>query len=146
MLFILFQIGTGRFALEAKHITEVLPLMAVRPLPQAPPGVTGVLSYRGTPLPVIDLSQLVLGQPAELRLSTRILVVSCANGRQVGLIAERANETMRRAPEEFSETGVSVPGAPYLGPVTQDARGFVQRVDPEKLVSMASLQSLEEVA
>ncbi len=146
MLFILFQIGTGRFALEATRITEVLPLMSVRPLPQAPAGVTGVLSYRGAPLPVIDLSQLVLGQPAQPRLSTRILVVTCAGGKHVGLIAERANETLRREPTEFADTGVALPGAPYLGPVTQDPRGFVQRVDPEKLISLASLQAIEEAA
>ena len=91
MLFLLFQIGPDRYALEAKRVAEVLPLLTVRALPKAPAGVAGVLNYRGVPLPIIDLSQLLADRPAPARLSTRIVVVNCANGRQVGLIAERAN-------------------------------------------------------
>ena len=141
MLFILFQIGSGRYAIEAKRVAEVLPLMAVLPLAQAPAAVAGMLSYRGVALPVIDLCQMALGRPAAQRLSTRILVVNCADGRQIGLIAERANETFRREPGDFSATGVHAPA--YLGPVTEDARGFVQWIEPDKLLNGAVFPVLE---
>ena len=125
MLFLLFQVGEGRYALEASRVVEVLPLMRIDQLPQRPAGVTGVLCYRGAPLPVIDLSAVILGRPAGAKLSTRILVINCAGGRRVGLIAERANETLKRERSEFTETGVALEGVPYLGPVTRDGRGFV---------------------
>jgi chemotaxis-related protein WspB len=127
-------------------VAEVLPLTRIEPLPQAPANIAGVLSYRGAPLPVIDLSQLALGRPAAQRLSTRIIVINCTDGRQIGLIAERAHETLRREPADFSETGIVLEAAPYLGPVTRDDRGFVQWIDLEKLIGGAMPKALAEVA
>ncbi len=142
MLFVLFQLGENRCAIEAKRVAEVLPLMPVKPLPPAPPEVAGVLSYRGVPLPVIDLSRVTLGRPAAERLSTRILVIQCSGGKRVGFIAERANETMQREPADFAPTGVNA--AAYLGPVAEDARGFVQWIDPDRLIDGAGCLSLLE--
>jgi chemotaxis-related protein WspB len=146
MLFLLFQIGSGRYAIEAGRVVEVLPLTRVSQLPQAPAGMAGVLCYRGKPLPVIDMSLLVLGRPAAQKLSTRILVVNRADGSRVGLIAERANETMKREPSDFMETGVALEGVPYLGPVTRDERGFVLWVDPDQLAGDALLKAPLEAA
>jgi len=146
MLFLLFQIGSGRYAIEASRVVEVLPLMRVDPLPQAPAGMAGVLCYRGAPLPVIDLSTVILNRPAEQKLSTRILVVDCAGGRRLGLIAERANGTLKRERADFVETGVVLDGVPCLGPVTRDERGFVLWLDPDQLPGGAFLHQIVEAA
>src|SRR5271170_6379096 len=130
MLFLLFQIGSGRYAIEASRVVEVLPLMRVNHLPQAPAGMAGVLCYRGAPLPVVDLSSVILGKPAEQKLSTRILVVNCAGGKRLGLIAERTNETFKRERADFVETGVNLDGLPCLGPAARDERGFIIWLDP----------------
>ena len=127
-------------------MVEVLPLMRVDPLPQAPAGMAGVLCYRGAPLPVIDLSTVILNRPAEQKLSTRILVVDCAGGRRLGLIAERANGTLKRERADFVETGVVLDGVPCLGPVTRDERGFVLWLDPDQLPGGAFLHQIVEAA
>lgn len=150
MTFVVFQLERDRYALLARELVEVLPLMSVKRLPQAPAGVAGVIDYRGVPVPVIDLSVLALGRPAAQRLSTRILMVEAADGHRLGLIAERANEMLKREPADFTDAGVTVEGAPYLGPVTRDARGLVQWIAPDKLltpaVRAALFQHVEEVA
>ena len=64
MLFLVFQLGPDRYALDAKRVAEVLPLVDIKSIPHAPNGIAGVFNYRGTPVPVIDLAQLTLGQPA----------------------------------------------------------------------------------
>jgi chemotaxis-related protein WspB len=56
MLFLLFQLGEERYALDTSHVAEVLPLVAITPIPQAPTGVAGLFNYRGAPVPAIDLS------------------------------------------------------------------------------------------
>ena len=98
MLFLLFQLGQDRYALDAGQVTEVLPLVEIKQVPQAPPGVAGVFDFRGAPVPVIDLSQLALGRPAQRRLSTRLIVVhhrdEGGEQRLLGLIAEMATETV----------------------------------------------------
>jgi chemotaxis-related protein WspB len=138
MLFITFRLGENRYAFDASQIEEVLPLVAIKPMPQSPNGVAGVLNYRGAPVPVIDLSELTLGRPAQRRLSTRILVVHYAadNGgkRLLGLIAEKALETVRRDTSEFVSTGVSGDRIVYLEPVATDGHGILQWIDVKKLL------------
>ncbi len=138
MLFILFQLGRDSYALEAAQVAEVLPLVQVKKIPHAPAGVVGVFTYRGAPVPVLDLSALTLGRPAHARLSTRLLLVhypdATGTKRLLGLIAEKATETLRREPGDFVASGVRTDGAPYLGPVVKDARGLIQWIEVDKLL------------
>ena len=146
MLFLLFELGTDRYALDARQIAEVLPLVAITQFPQMPPAVSGVFNYRGAPVPVIDVSQLTLGRPAERRLSTRIVLVHYPDGadgtRLLGLIAERATQTERRERADFVPSGVTSVGAPYLGPVAADARGLLQWIDVQTLLPPAVRDAL----
>jgi chemotaxis-related protein WspB len=139
MLFLLFELGRDRYALDVRQVSAVLPLVDIKHIPQAPAAVAGIAEYRGTPIPVIDLRQLTLGRPAARRLSTRLILVHYpdANGttRMLGLIAEKATETMRREAADFVPSGVTSEGAPYLGPVATDARGFVQWIDVQTLLT-----------
>jgi chemotaxis-related protein WspB len=130
MLFLLMKLGSERYALEAGQVAEVLPLLHVRRIPHLPPEVSGAIDYRGQPVPVVDLSELMLQRPARRELSTRIVLVDYPGEdgvkRLLGLIAENATETIRREPSEFVSPGVSPDGAPYLGQVLTDAGGMIQ--------------------
>jgi chemotaxis-related protein WspB len=139
MLFLTFQLGRDRYAIEANRVMEVLPLLAIKRLPQAPRGVAGIFSLRGRPVPAIDLNEMSFGRPAGERLTTRIIVVhhTDAAGRKypLGLIAEYVTQTMRKEPKDFLHPGVSVATAPYLGPVLMDLQGPIQWLHTEYLVS-----------
>lgn len=141
MLFVLFRLGADRFALEAAQVAEVLPLLEIRPLRHIPAGVAGVINYRAAAVPVIDLSAMISDQAAARRLSTRIILVHYpdAHGtpRLLGLIAEKATETIRLEPGDFHESGISDSGAPYLGPIASDPQGLIQWVTVDKLLTPA---------
>jgi len=145
MLFVLFQIGTDRYALPAAQIEEVVPLVRLKKLPQAPRGVAGLLDYHGAPVPTINLAEMATGKSAISRLGTRIILgrYRDASGamRLLGLIAERATEMLRREADDFVDAGLRHDGAPYLGPVTSDPRGQIQRIDLLGLLS-ASVRDL----
>lgn len=130
MLFVLFQLGQNRYALDARQVAEVLPLVVVTQIPQAPAAVAGVFNYRGAPVPAIDLSQLTLGRPVRRRLNTRIVLVHYPDVggamRLLGLIAERATETLRREPADFTASGGHERGRALSG---SRSRGLA-RTDP----------------
>ncbi len=138
MLFLLFQLGKDRYALEASRVVEVVPLLALKKLPQAPPGVAGVFNYRGRPVPAVDLGALTVGQPASERFSTRIIIVNYPDdsgaNHLVGLIAEQATETLRRDAKEFADPGVKLGAAPYLGPILMDGNQAIQWVYERRLL------------
>src|SRR6266446_2284768 len=122
MLFLLFQLGKDRYALDASRVVEVAPLLALKRLPHAPKGVAGIFNYRGRPVPAVDLCELAVGQPARERMSTRIIIVRSAPASDasegasdslLGLIAEHATEMLRKNPEDFVQSGVHLDRAPY---------------------------------
>jgi chemotaxis-related protein WspB len=139
MLFILFEIGRDRYALSARSIIEVLPLMNLKRVPCAPIGVAGVFNYRGAPVPVVDLNEMMLGEPAARRLSTRIILViyplDALHPRALGLIAEHATNMIQRSVQDFIETGVESDSARYLGRVTNDTGGLIQWIEVERLLT-----------
>jgi len=139
VLHILFQLGPDRYALPANAVMEVLPLVALKQLPGAARGVAGLMDFRGTAVPVVDLTELALGRPARRLVSTRLLIVRYAPAGAapalLGLIAERATEMLRKAAGEFQAAGVATPGARFLGPVAPDRRGLIQRIEIDALLT-----------
>jgi chemotaxis-related protein WspB len=111
----------------------VLANLPLKPIPRAPEWVAGVFAYRGAVVPVIDLSALTFGQPAQARTSTRLVLVhyrpdEATPSRLLGLILEQATDTLRCNPADFQPYGLDNRQAPYLGPVREDAQGLLQWV------------------
>jgi chemotaxis-related protein WspB len=140
MLFLIFQLGQDRYALDATEVVEVLPLVPLKALPGTPAWVAGVFSYHGQPVPVIDLPALALGRPAARRLSTRTVLVRYPvagadhGARILAIVVEQATRTMRRDRADFIDSGVATPQARYLGPVAADAAGLVQLISVRNLL------------
>lgn len=138
MLFLLFQLGKDRYALEASRVVEVVPLLSLKKLPQAPKGVAGIFNYRGRPVPAVDVGQLTLGQPASERFSTRIIIVNypddSGTNHLLGLIAEHATETLRKDVKDFADPGVKLGAAPYLGPILMDGNQAIQWIYEHRLL------------
>ncbi|MBP9900697.1 MAG: chemotaxis protein CheW [Verrucomicrobiota bacterium] len=164
MLFVLFQLGQDRYALEARRVVEVLPLLALKRLPASPRGVAGVFVYRGQPVPALDLCELTLGRPAREQLSTRILLVqhrqTAGPSQLIGLVAERVTGTLRREEKDFVPAGhvrpeqqaspASAPyvagmkraATPFLGPILIDDQGVIQLLDAQGLLDAGAHQLL----
>ena len=138
MLYLLFQLGKSRYALEASRVIEVVPLLAIQQLPQAPRGVAGIFNYRGRAVPAVDLGALTLGQPASERFSTRIIIVNYPDDsgaiHLVGLIAEHATELLRKDPKDFVDPGVKLGAAPYLGPILMDGSSSIRLIYEQRLL------------
>ncbi|WP_297840429.1 chemotaxis protein CheW [Pseudomonas sp.] len=139
-LFLLFRVGQERYALEAADIAEVLPRLRLKPVAQTPHWVAGVFAHRGAIVPVIDLSALTFGHAAQVRTSTRLVLVHYRPDAErpsqlLGLILEQATDTLRCAPGEFKEYGLDNPLARYLGPVREDEHGLLQWVRVQDLLS-----------
>jgi len=145
MLFLLFQIGRDRYALEAAQVALVLPLARLKEVPGTPAWVLGLFNYDGQHVPVLDVSLLATGQAAASRLSTRLVLVHYTPLGQtpqlLGLVVEKATDTLRCDPADFSDSGLSNQDARYLGPVLRRDDGLIQRINVQDLLD-ASVQAL----
>ena len=138
MLFLLFQVGPDRFALEASRIVEVVPLVHLRRIPHAPRGVAGLFRYRGQVVPAVDLTELLLNRPAAERLSTRIIIVTHpddhGNPRLLGLVAEQVTDLLRKEASEFPDKAAK-PGPVSRPSVIADEHGVIQWIHEGRLLS-----------
>ena len=135
---LIFYIGNDRYALDTSHVVEVIPMVLVREVPQAPKYVAGVFNYRGTIVPTIDLCQLIKGSPSRSSLSTRIVMVNYrhADGSTslLGLMAERVTDTLNQKDNELVESGFQPEEARYLGKMIVDDRGMIQHIQLDRLL------------
>jgi chemotaxis-related protein WspB len=138
MVALLFEVGGQRYGLDVAQVLKVLPSVRLRPLPRVPDYIAGVFRYRDTMVPVIDLSQLIKGKPVTSLLSTRIILVQhpgpSGKGRVLGLLAERATDSLDDTATAPSSSGVAVPDAPYLGGLSMGNGGMIQHVKVEHLL------------
>ena len=139
-LFLVFRIGNERYALKATEVAEVLPRLPLKPIAHAPVWVAGIFAHRGTLVPVIDLSALTFGKPAQARTSTRLVLVNYqpqpwVEPRRLGLILEQATDTLRCDLGEFKPYGLDNREAPYLGLVREDAVGLMQWIGVNELLT-----------
>lgn len=129
MLTLTFSVGAGRYAVDARNVVEVVPRIALQPVPHASEAVAGVLDHGGRVVPVVDLGMLLGSQPCESRLSTRIILVESAAGEPgglMGLIAERVTDLRDIAEDAGGPSHLATPGARYLGPIISVEDGLIQ--------------------
>ena len=104
----------------------------------------------GQPVPVIDLPMLALGRRAQALRSTRLVMVRCrashaghADGeRTIGLIVERATQTMRIDRAAFRVSGIATARTRWLGRVANTPDGVVQQVSVSDLIDDVARLSL----
>lgn len=144
-LFLLFYIGRDRYALPASDVAVVLPFVQCKQVPGVPPWVAGLFNYAGRHVPVIDICKLAEDRPTPQRMSTRLVLAHYTPVGQpqqlLGLILEKATDTLRCDPAQFFASGLSNEDARYLGPVMRHGNELLQWVTVQDLLD-ATTQAL----
>ncbi len=137
MLVLVFYLGEVMYVIKHHHIREISPMVKLKQIPQAPGYFAGFFNYRDTLVPVVDLRQLLHGDPCHRRLSTRIILVDYQLPNQtqqtLGLIAERVTETLRRTPEDFVTSPLLLHETRYLDEVIMENNQVIQCINLECL-------------
>lgn len=129
-LYLLFSLDQDRYALSVHEVVEVLPLRRLKAFPQAPAWVAGGFEHRGALVPVLDLLVRACGRPAAALTSTRLVLVHYRPANRVlGLILEKATDTLRLPASAFRDSGLGPGDAPYLGAVQDSPQGLLQCID-----------------
>ena len=146
MLWLIFHVGSDRFAIPSDRVDKVLPAVELHRPAQSPRGLAGAFSYRGAVTPVIDLAHWLLGTFTTLRLSSRMILIPLDAERldqKFALLAERVVEL--RTIDSDTTNGTSLAswsGTLALGPVISDEHGLLQILEIDKFIAEAQRNSL----
>jgi len=139
-----FVIGDDSYGVDVAQVVEIVPYVALKRIPRAPDYVAGLLNYRGTSVPVIDVTKVASGHASRTWLSTRIIVVKSERPQLDGtpnllaLLAEQVTRTVKVPALAFSSAGLERIEAEHsscLGDVAVTPKGIIQRIDVEQLLS-----------
>ncbi len=146
MLLLTFQAGGQTYGIDARNVIQVAPYPVCTPLPHAPAYIAGLATWRGQTLPVIDLSVLLDGAPARPLLSTRLLIIDYSRAesgsRPLGLLVEKAVETIKQDETRCEPQKVTIPEAPYLNGTAEHDGRLIQRLEVEELLPPSVRQLL----
>lgn len=89
--YLTFRVGDEDYGIAIEHISEIVGLHKITPVPDVPRFVKGVINLRGKIIPVVDM-RLRLGMPERQYDERTCIIVVNIEGDLLGLIVDRVNE------------------------------------------------------
>lgn len=99
-----FRLRDEEFGVDISQVREIVRMMAITHIPEAPGFIEGVINLRGQVIAVIDLAkQFGLTPKEKLEKTDRIVVVEVGE-QTVGMIVDEVPEVLRIAKENIDPT------------------------------------------
>lgn len=143
--YLIFKIGKESYGIEIKHVTEIIGMQGITPVPELPEHIKGIINLRGQIIPVMDVRTRFKMPQIDYDDRTCIIVVEVENV-SIGLIVDIVSEVITI--EEDSV--VQPPGSTRknnryikgIGKVASDVRLIL---DCSKLLNEDEIESLESI-
>jgi purine-binding chemotaxis protein CheW len=142
---VIFRLGDDLFGAAVHSVERVVRYTRGRALPDVPPWVDGVIEYRSTVIPQLDLRRRFELPESTPNASTRVLVVN-ADGNWIGIMVDAVLEVAA-----YDESQLSAPPALFRGLAGEYLKGLVRHgerlvvlLDVERVVSATERLRLEQ--
>ncbi len=138
---LLFQLAGELYALPSADVREVIRYRTFTPVPGAPPTIPGILSQRGSILPVVALHPLLGLESAPITRATRLVIVA-HDDIGMALLAETVLDLVALPAGAFAPVPAALDpaGARFLGGLARYDERLVALLDLAELI--AGLQAL----
>src|ERR1700684_289294 len=142
-----FRIGAETFGVPISIVREIVRVLAITAVPNAPDYIEGVIKLRGKIISVIDLRKRFGETNIQPTKKNRIVVVDL-NERSVGLLVNSASEVLKIPPSEieaphdlFQDGEVD-----YVTGVAKLKGRLVILLDLNKVIRRSDLRRLDDLA
>ncbi|MFC1611754.1 chemotaxis protein CheW [Myxococcota bacterium] len=88
-----FRVGTDEYVVDIKRVREIIRPMPITPVRKGPRFVEGVISLRGSVIPIIDLRRRF--DLVEEDAPGRRIIIMTIDGRWLGLMVDSVTEVIR---------------------------------------------------
>lgn len=134
--YVVFMLGKEEYGIDIMNVREIVPHQACIKVPNAPSFISGIMNYRGTVIPIIDLKKRFNLSDSEVDGNTRIIVINLKE-KQVGFIVDEASQTVRLQDNEIDPTPDIVAGVDrkYITGVGKLDSRLIILIDLEKVLT-----------
>ncbi|MDR3762716.1 MAG: chemotaxis protein CheW [Acidobacteriota bacterium] len=141
-----FRVGQENFGVPISLVHEIVPMMEITAVPDAPQYIEGVVNLRGKIIPVMDLRKRFAEAAVPARRN-RIMVAEL-DGHMVGLVVDAANEVLKIDPEAIEPPpNVFEKGeVNYVTGVGKLSGKLIILIDLARVMQRGELRRISEVA
>lgn len=100
--YLTFALGTEQYAIEIRHVVDIIGIQDITEVPNQPDYIMGVINLRGKIIPTMDVRKRFNKERLEYNKRTCIIVVEL-NAISVGLIVDMVLEVIAIADEYIAE-------------------------------------------
>jgi len=100
--YVIFKLDTEEYAVDIMHVKEISEYMDCTKVPNSPSYIKGIINYRGSVVPVINLREKFDIPVANITPNSRIIIF-VLNGKQVGLLVDDASQVLPIHDEDIEE-------------------------------------------
>jgi purine-binding chemotaxis protein CheW len=131
--FVTFKVRSEEYGVDIMAVSEIRGWSNTTPLPNQPGFVLGIISIRGSVIPIVDL-RAKFGFGATSVTPTHVIVIVQKNGRTTGILADAISDIV-------SATDDDIQPLPSVGDQNESLLdGLI--VLEDRLISLASIENL----
>lgn len=146
---VVFALGQEEYGIPIEVVREITRLGDVRPIPQAPDYVKGLINIRGVAIPMIDLhvrfginsGGLVSGKEGEALIENEFALITEVDGNLVGFAVDQVKEV--RILETIAPPPPLVT-APFIGGIVNLPDRIIMHLIPERILEKEELQGISQ--
>jgi purine-binding chemotaxis protein CheW len=145
-----FQLGDELYGIDIMDVKEIVKIQSVRPIPNAPYYVEGIINLRGEIIPIINLHERFHIQKIESENGDFFdandggFIILDIEGNKIGIIIDRiarvipiANDEIKPPPQMLSGIGTE-----YIQGVVRQEKDYLIILDTRKLFNPKELQKI----
>jgi purine-binding chemotaxis protein CheW len=144
-----FTVGTEEFCVDILKVQEIIRMMEITKIPNAPDYAKGVINLRSRVIPVIDFrKRFNLPEALEDKEESRRIVVVDINGTTIGLIVDQVSHVIKLENESVSPTPETVKssGGGCFSGIGRMGDKLIILLDVEEMFGEGELTWAEEAA
>lgn len=141
---VVFRLGSDLFAAEVQSVERVLRYQRARALPDVPSWVDGVIEYRASVIPQLDLRRRFELADAAVGPTTRVVVLNSGGG-WVAVVVDAVLEVAGYEPSQLAEPPALFRGlaGEYLRGLVRHGERLIVLLDVDRLLSASERLRLE---
>lgn len=144
-----FSVGCEEYCVDILKVQEIIRMVKITRIPNAPEYVEGVINLRGSVVPVIDLRKRcnLVDATDRVKKDCRIVVVAVRE-KTVGLVVDNVSEVLKLERDQIVPAPDTVQGShqDFISGVGKDGDKLLILLDVEKLITQDELDGIEQAA
>lgn len=144
-----FTVGNEEFCVDILKVQEIIRMMGITKIPNAPDYAEGVINLRGRVIPVIDFrKRFNLPESAQEKEESRRIVVVDIAGNTIGLIVDEVSHVIKLDSDSVSPTPETVKssGGECFSGIGRMGEKLIILLDVEGMFNDGELAWAEEAA